>query len=100
MEENNERMKSSNGPRTCHRVEVPSREEVNALDEMRKIKGRVRELKKMLSGISSMNEGRDDGKTAELETEMARLKEEWNEWEKKREEAARQRMILLGHEEP
>jgi len=35
----------------------------------------------------------------ELEREMTQLKAEWNEWGKKRKEAARKRMILLGHEE-
>jgi hypothetical protein len=31
---------------------------------------------------------------------MADLKEEWPAWEEKRQQAAKERMIILGHEEP
>jgi hypothetical protein len=100
VNEKDENKESSSCSGTCSQVEVPSKEEVDALDRMRAIKIQVRELKRVLSGISSSNQGRENGKIAELEGEMTRLKEEWNKWEKKREEAAHQRMILLGHEEP
>lgn len=100
MDEKDKKTERSNCSNTCSQVEVPSREEVTALDNMRKIKIRVRELKKMVSEISSNRTTGENGKIAELEREMARLKKEWNEWEKRREDAAHQRMILLGHEEP
>ena len=99
MDQKGESTELSNCPETCSRVEVPSREEVTALDNMRKIKIRVRELKKILSETSSSNRAKGHGRIPALEKEMARLKEEWNEWERKREDAAHQRMILLGHEE-
>ena len=35
----------------------------------------------------------------ELEGELASLKAEWINWEEKRQKAAKERMILLGHEE-
>jgi predicted nuclease with TOPRIM domain len=75
----------------CKRLEVPSEDEVVALNAMRAIKDRVRDLRKRLSEISES--------ILELEQEMAELKVQWNDWEEKREKAARERMILLGHEE-
>ena len=84
----------------CGKLEVPSNDEVIALNEMRTIKNRVRDLKKRLSDISSAEKNGDPGEIADLERELAGLKVKWMEWEKKREDAARKRMILLGHEEP
>lgn len=81
----------------CKETEVPTQEEVTALNAMRAIKDRVRELKRRISAIPvSEEEGQELFK---LETEMALLKSEWKGWDGKRKEAARRRMILLGHEE-
>ena len=47
-----------------------------------------------------MNDSGDRSLTAEkiqAESELLQLKKEWKEWEKKREAAARERMIALGH---
>lgn len=82
----------------CKGVEVPTGDEVAALNAMRTIKDRVRALKKELSESSSPDGDESDEKTSELQKELSRLKAEWREWERKREEAARVRMILLGHE--
>jgi hypothetical protein len=73
------------------KAKVPSDEEVAALDDMREIKVRVRELKKRLSDDYCAEKSR-------LEREMAALKVEWDELDKERKKAARDRMILLGHE--
>jgi len=81
----------------CKRLEVPSEDEVVALNAMRAIKDRVRDLRRKLSEISES--GGDKSKILKLEKEMAELKVQWNDWEEKREKAARERMILLGHEE-
>ena len=83
----------------CKKMEVPSEDEVEALNAMRAIKERVGDLKTRLSEISSSN--RDVGKSEALalEQKMEKLKAEWNEWEGKRKKAAKERMILLGHEE-
>jgi len=35
-----------------------------------------------------------------LESELFELRAQWDEWEKKRKEAARRRMMMLGHEKP
>jgi len=81
-------------------MDVPTEEEVNCLNELRYIKERVRELKKKISDLSAglVAGTRDD--LMDLEKGMADLKEEWLAWEEKRQQAAKERMIILGHEEP
>jgi hypothetical protein len=85
---------------SCKKIDVPTEEEVNCLNELRCIKERVRELKKKISDLSAglVAGTRDD--LMDLEKEMADLKEEWPAWEEKRQQAAKERMIILGHEEP
>ncbi|MBP1738483.1 MAG: hypothetical protein H6Q48_776 [Deltaproteobacteria bacterium] len=85
---------------SCKKIDVPTEEEVCALNELRCIKERVRGLKKKISDLSAglVAGTRDD--LLVLEKEMADLKEEWLAWEEKRQQAARERMIILGHEEP
>jgi len=83
----------------CKKMEVPSEEEVAALKAMKAIKERVRDLKKRLSKISSSHKGEDQAEALELEKKMQALKAQWNDWEEKRKKAAKERMILLGHEE-
>jgi hypothetical protein len=84
----------------CKQLDVPTDEEVCALNELRCIKERVRELKKKISDLSAglVPGTRDD--LMILEKEMADLKEEWLSWEEKRQQAARERMVILGHEKP
>ncbi len=91
---------AENCRKTCRQVEVPSREEIAALNEMRTIKDSVRDLRKRLSNLSFSEESGDREEVERIERKMRQLKKEWKLWEKKREEAARERMILLGHEEP
>jgi hypothetical protein len=85
---------------SCKKLDVPTDEEVCALNELRSIKERARELKKKISDLSAgvVPGTRDD--LMILEKEMADLKEEWLSWEEKRQLAARERMIILGHENP
>ena len=82
----------------CKKLEVPSEDEVVALNAMRAIKERVRELKMRLSEISSSQKDEDKAEALELQKKIEELKVQWNEWEEKRKKAAKQRMILLGHE--
>ena len=84
---------------SCKKIDVPTEEEVCALNELRCIKERVRELKKKISDLSAgvMAGTRDD--LMILEKQMEDLKEEWLSWEEKRQQAARERMIILGHEQ-
>ena len=70
-----------------------------ALNAMRAIKERVRDLKNRLSEVSSSHKDEDRTEALELEKKMEALKAQWNEWEEKRKKAAKERMILLGHEE-
>jgi hypothetical protein len=48
--------------------------------------------------MSSSNRDEEKGEALALEEQMEELKAEWNEWEEKRKKAAKERMILLGHE--
>lgn len=86
---------------SCKKIDVPTEEEVAALNQLRSIKNRLRELKKKISDLSA---GLVEGGTREdlmlAEKQMADLKEEWLVWEDKRQQAARERMIILGHEDP
>jgi peptidoglycan hydrolase CwlO-like protein len=83
----------------CGKVEVPSEDELQALNAMRDIKEKVRGLKKKISRLALSTNGKND-EIAHSEKEMEHLKKEWQEWEMKRTKAARARMILLGHERP
>lgn len=85
---------------SCGPVEVPSEDEKAALDVLRKIKHRVREVKARLNEISSDTSNETAKESALLEKELKEMRVEWDAWEKKREEAARVRMVLLGHEDP
>jgi len=95
--ENSKQVKQSDS--CCKKVEVPSEDELEALNAMRAIKTRVRDLKKRLSELSSPNEDEKGEEASALKKEMAKLKSDWDVWEKKRKKAAKERMILLGHEE-
>jgi hypothetical protein len=84
----------------CREVEVPSEQELSALNAMRGIKNRVREIKKQISDLTE-NHGQDKrDEIRTLQHQLDALKEDWNLWDEKRKEAARIRMIMLGHEEP
>jgi hypothetical protein len=84
----------------CREVEVPIEQELKALNALRAIKSQVREIKKQISDLTE-NQGQDkDEKIKSLELQLAELKQDWNRWDVKRKEAARIRMIMLGHEEP
>lgn len=79
----------------CKPIEIPTDDEVKALNKLREIKKRVRELKKELAHMAA-----DDSfceQRTQADNELLELKREWKEWEKKRDEAAKKRMIALGH---
>ena len=84
----------------CKQVEVPTEDEVEALNAMREIKERVRSIKGRISKLSTAREASNIEERSRLEKEMAQLKSEWEKLEERRNEAARERMVLLGHEEP
>ena len=81
---------------SCKQVQVPTEDEVEALNAMREVKERVRSIKGQISKLSAPEMEERSG----LEKEMAQLKSKWDRLEERRNEAARVRMVLLGHEEP
>ena len=81
------------------KIEVPTERERKALAEMKSIKERVRELKALLAESDIQEGGTDVHEKTELKKEMERLRDEWGKWETERKEAAKERMIALGHEE-
>ena len=87
-----------NSTEICGQVQVPTDDELKALNKLRSIKVRVNEIKQRLSDKALAEEGNNEN--VELEKELCMLKVEWDEWVEKRETAARERMILLGHEKP
>jgi len=98
MNEKDENGNLACAKKNCKGAEVPTKDELEALNALREIKNRVRDIKTMLSELSPIdNKGEE---ILELEEEMKRLRAEWERWEKRKEGSARQRMILLGHEEP
>ena len=86
--------------KTCGKVEVPSEDELFALNTMRAIKEKVRDKRSRLSAISSGARAEKPGERESLEKDLERLKSEWETWERKRKKAAHERMVLLGHEKP
>ncbi|MFH1490255.1 MAG: hypothetical protein ABII06_15225 [Pseudomonadota bacterium] len=84
----------------CKGLEVPTDDEVAVLNEMRALKDQVKSIKRKISGISPSGDGSKKEDLAGLESDLARLKIEWKDLDAKRQEAARQRMIILGHEKP
>jgi hypothetical protein len=95
--------KSKAGPvlpvaETCPgKIEIPTKSEQEALGKMKAIKERVRELKNQLKRMEEDGLKEDSFKAQQ---ELDQLKAEWETWETKRKEAAKERMIFLGHEEP
>jgi len=89
-----------NPDRICPgKMEVPTPKEQEALAAMKSIKERVRGLKKRLVSLKNSDRGQNTGEMSSLEKELDRLKAEWDQWEEKRTAAAKERMIILGHEE-
>ncbi len=87
-------------PGCTGKIEVPTEKEREALSAMKLIKERVRAVKKGLRSLIASDSRESDEEVMKLEEELAKLKTDWNGWEEKRQKAAKERMILLGHEEP
>ena len=89
----------TDAPSSCQgKLEVPTEKEREALAAMKSIKEEVRVLKKRLTALKASGRDETAGEILELEKELAHLKVEWDKWEQKRRRAAKERMILLGHE--
>ncbi|MBW1722840.1 MAG: hypothetical protein JRH13_11445 [Deltaproteobacteria bacterium] len=85
--------------RTCGKMNIPTDEELEALGALRRIKERVRAIKEKMAAISPSEGEKERELLDSLEKELERLREEWRRWERKKEDAARERMIKLGHVE-
>jgi protein subunit release factor A len=84
---------------TCTgKMEIPTPREREALAAMKSTKERVREIKKRLDELDALKNDSHMKEIASLEGELTRLKQTWDSWETKRAQAAKERMILLGHE--
>lgn len=89
-----------NPDRTCPgRMEVPTEKEREALEAMKSIKEQVRALKKRLASLHTSDSGEEADEILAKKNELERLKVDWDKWEEKRKAAAKERMIILGHEE-
>lgn len=84
----------------CRRIQVPTEEELVALNAMRAIRREAKLLKEQLQSLPETNGPDSLTERIELQKKLDRYKLEWNGWEEKRKAAAKRRMVLLGHEEP
>jgi len=79
------------------RIEVPTEKEREALAELKSVKETVRAVKQRLKTLQADGGQMDSQEIVGLKAELATLKEKWERWEKKRQEAQEERMVLLGH---
>jgi DNA repair exonuclease SbcCD ATPase subunit len=99
MTDNKEFYKETLPAADCPGKILPTPREKEALDAMRAIKERVRELKKRLRHMEAADDENHKDQIAETKDELVRLKSDWNELEKKWQAHVKERMIYLGHDE-
>ncbi len=80
------------------KLQIPTQKELEALNSMRKIKSRVREIKALLAELSQRHGPGAEEKAVELKRELDQLKRQWEKWEEKRKLAEKERMALLGYD--
>ena len=83
--------------RCTGRIEVPTEKEREALAKLKSIKESVRTLKQRLRALRTDGAHTDSREISDLEKELARLKDHWEQWEERRQKAQEERMVLLGH---
>ena len=76
---------------------MPTEKERAALAQLKSIKETVRALKQRLKTLQADGDHADSREIRGLEKELALLKDHWERWEEKRQEAQEERMVLLGH---
>lgn len=68
-------------------------------EQVRPISDRLQEIEK-LSGAGSSGEQKVSGsELTELKSQLADLRAQWRDWEKKLDQAIEQKLIILGHRE-
>jgi hypothetical protein len=93
---------------SCPSKEYLSRDEQWILSEMRAIKDAVSPIAKRLKELESRikdpslveSDSQRNDEWAKLEGQMAELRQEWEKWHVRLEEAIEQKLICLGHREP
>jgi hypothetical protein len=99
MENSGQKTSALDNENTCTgKMEIPTPREREALAAMKSTKERVREIKKRLDELDAFKNDSHAEEIASLEGELDRLKQTWNSWETQRAAAAKERMVLLGHE--
>ncbi len=78
---------------------VPTPREERVLRAMYSVKMRVREIKRKRASLKQEDQQGHAEALRALEDELKKLKAEWSRLEKERKEAAKERMILLGHDQ-
>ncbi len=81
------------------KMKVPTDREQECLKALKAIKEKASVVKERLASLKGSPGEDESPEIASLNRELSRLKSAWNEWDEKREKAAKERMILLGHEE-
>jgi hypothetical protein len=99
MENDTQKTPALDTVNTCTgKMEIPTPREREALAAMKSTKERVREIKKRLDELDALKTDSNTQEIASLKGELGRLKQTWDSWETQRAAAAKERMILLGHE--
>jgi predicted nuclease with TOPRIM domain len=84
----------------CSGEFVPlTRDEEGILARMREVKARVTEVKQQIRELEGGVNGENPDRLAERKQHLEALRCEWQELDRRRQEAARLRMQVLGHEE-
>ncbi|MBP1725161.1 MAG: hypothetical protein H6Q51_459 [Deltaproteobacteria bacterium] len=84
----------------CSGEFVPlTRDEEAVLARMREVKAQVSEVKQEIRELEARVNGEGSERLRERKQRLEALRCEWQELDRQREEAARFRMQLLGHEE-
>jgi len=101
MKDHKDFLKTIDSPTACPGgIEIPTRKEQAVLAEMRRVKDRVRKIKSELEGLEAGVPQDSNFRGAALKQELSRLRSLWDDLESRRKSAARERMVLLGHENP
>ncbi|MCG6880966.1 MAG: hypothetical protein LJE96_17710 [Deltaproteobacteria bacterium] len=88
-----------NSPNTCTgKMGIPTPREREALSAMKSLKERVRKIKKRIDELRGLKDDTYAEEIGSLKGQLVPLKKEWNSLGRKRDAAAKERMILLGHE--
>lgn len=100
MENRNDEQEFCRCKSTCSEIQVPTEDELVALNAMRSIKEQAKALKEKMDQVERKEAADGDSERVRIRQELDRLRKEWQEWEKRKNRAASARMIFLGHEEP